>query len=141
MIPSLSDIHLRRARLVALAATQRVNVTISLQHLAPPVQVADTVLVCLRFLKMHPLVPFAMVAGAVVMVLSRTHGSSWSLKRVAFRAFALWRTYHSLGVWATRGRAVWLRIGTAWHTNKNHRQNSNLRSEAAHKLLLNKTAE
>jgi len=141
VIPSLSDIHLRRARLVALAATQRVNVTISLQHLAPPAQVADTVLVSLRFLKMHPLVPVAIVAGAVAMMLSRTHSSSWSLKRVTFRAFALWRTYHSLGVWAARGRAVWLRIGTVWHTSKSHNPPSILRSVATHKLLLNKTAE
>lgn len=141
MTPSLSNIHLRRAQLVALSATQRVNVAISLQHLAPPIQVANTILVCLRLLKMYPLVPVAIVAGAVAMMLSRAHARSWSLKRVAFRAFALWRTYRSLGVWAARGRMAWLRIGMAWHARKSHSPHNTLRSKAAHKPLLNKASE
>ena len=126
MITRLSDIHLRRAQLVALAAAQRTDVILSVQPLVQPLHVADTTLVCLRYLKTRPLILVAMLAGMTAIILSRNSANSWPLKRLAFRAFALWRSYRSLGVWVTRGRSVWLRIGTAWHNRRRHSPHDSL---------------
>lgn len=122
MSASLDNIRWRRTQLVARAAAQRGEVAAVLQHLAEPLRMVNTAVVCLRYLKTHPLVPLAALVGmSMAFMLSRNHSIFQLLQRVLFRAFALWRTYRSLGVWIARGRAVWLRIGT---TGQNSRRNS-----------------
>ena len=108
MSASLDDIRARRAQLVARAAVQRGEMTAALQCLAGPLRMVDTATAWVHYLKAHPLVPLAALMGMSFM-LAR-HGIFHLLQRILIRAFALWRTYRSLGTWITRGRVAWSRI-------------------------------
>lgn len=122
MSASLEDIRWRRTQLVARAAVQRGEVVAVFQRLAEPLRMVDTAVACLHYLKAHPLVPVAALVGmSMVFMLSRNYSIFRLLQRVLIRVFALWRTYHSLGIWIARGRTVWLRVGTTW---RNRRRNN-----------------
>lgn len=119
MSASLDDIRWRRTQLVARAAVQRGEVAVVFQCVAGPLRRVDAAVACLCYLKAHPLVPVtALVGMGIAFMLSRNYTIFRLLQRVLFRAFALWRTYRSMGVWITRGRTVWLRIGTIWRNSR-----------------------
>lgn len=112
MSSSLDLIRRRRAQLVASAAVQRDEVTIIFQRLAEPLRMADAAICCIRYLKAHPLVPIvAVVSISVAFALSR-YSILQMLQRILLRAFALWRTYRSLGMWVARGQTAWVYIDT-----------------------------
>ena len=125
MSASLDDIRWRRAQLVARAAVQRGEVTAVFQRLAEPLRMVATAVATMRYLKAHPLFPIAALVGmGMAFMLSRNYKIFQLLQRVLIRAFALWRTYRSLGVWIARGRAVSLRIGTTWQNSRRNNPSS-----------------
>ena len=108
----LDLIRRRRAQLVAHAAVQRDEVTLVFQRLDQPLRMADAAVSCVRYLKAHPFVPIVAVVGiGMAFALSR-YSILRLLQRILLRAFALWRTYRSLGVWVARGWTAWAYIAT-----------------------------
>lgn len=121
MSARLDDIRWRRTQLVARAAVQRGEVTAVLQRLAEPLRMVDMAVAGLHYLKAHPLVPVAALAGmSMAFMLSRNYSIFRLLQRILFRAFALWRAYRSWGVWIARGRAAWSRIGMTWRNSRSN---------------------
>ncbi len=115
MSASLDDIRWRRTQLVAHAAVQRGEVSAVLQHMAEPLCIVATAATCMRYVKAHPLISIAALVSigmAIAFMVSRNHKIFRLVQPVLIRAFTIWRTYRSLGVWITRGRAAWSRIET-----------------------------
>ncbi len=87
----IAQIHARRERLLARAATQRDELELLLAPLGGPLALADRGVAVAQYVRAHP--GAVALAAAVVVVLSPKRAFRW-----ARRAFGVWRGYR----WAVR---------------------------------------
>lgn len=85
----------RKERLIARAAAQRETIADAFRALEKPVGVIDRAVAATRFLRAHPLLVAAVVAG--VVALRRR-----SLVGLFTRGLAAWRIWRSLRTWSGR---------------------------------------
>ena len=91
------DIELarRKERLIASVAAQRASFAAAVRDVHGPIAVVDRAVTVVRFLRAHPVLVAALVAGVVAF---RRRG----VVALVTRGFAAWRIWRSLGTWAGR---------------------------------------
>ena len=93
----VDDIELarRKERLVASVAAQRASLAARFRDLERPIAMVDRAVAATRFLREHPLLVGAVVAGVVAF-------RRRSLAGLITRGFAAWRFWRSLDTWSGR---------------------------------------
>ena len=94
-MPELVEIALRKQRLIARSAAQRVEIAVAFQALERPFSYADRVVSMGRTLRAHPVLLGAVVAALVAMRRRSTFG-------LVARAVAAWRVWRQASLWAQR---------------------------------------
>jgi hypothetical protein len=85
----LTQIRLRRERLIAHAALQREELTRDVAALSPAVRVVDRGIVAVAWVRAHPGV--LLIAAGVMLVLRPRRTIRWSL-----RLYSIWRGYRTV---------------------------------------------
>jgi len=93
ILSRLNEIQHRREQLVARAATQRDDMAEMFAQLRTPLQLADKSISFLRYIAAHPIVPVAMLAGVVAVLIATRR---FNLMQWVERGFVAWRMYRSL---------------------------------------------
>lgn len=96
----LIEIARRRERLIAHCAAQRVAIAEVFHELRQPLAVVERAVAVTRFLRAHPVVVAAVVAGLIVF-------RRRSLLGLLTRGLAVWRTWKAVAPWMDRmGRGL-----------------------------------
>ena len=98
------EIARRRERLIARCAAQRDDIAGALRALRGPIAIADRICSAALYLRAHPALVIAAVAG--LAVLGRRN-----LLSVATRGLAVWRVWRLASAWVEEGMAFARRRG------------------------------
>src|SRR5262245_26761012 len=91
----LDDIARHKAELIARCAAQRTAIADAIEHLRGPAGAVDRGLSVVRFVRAHPVLVGAVIAG--MAALKRRTLVGW-----LGRGIAAWRLYRGIGAWARR---------------------------------------
>ena len=91
----LTEIRRRKERLIARCAADRVAIAEAFHNLRGPIAVVERAMAVTRFLRSHPLIVAAVVAGLIGFRRGSVAG-------LVTRGLAVWRTWRAISPWLTR---------------------------------------
>jgi hypothetical protein len=91
----LTEIRRRKERLIARCAAERVAIAEAFHDLRGPIAVVERAMAVTRFLRSHPVIVAALVAGLIVFRRGSVAG-------LVTRGLAAWRMWRVIAPWLTR---------------------------------------